>query len=291
MSLKTIYEDLKEKPYKYSFSQACYILEKTHEEAKKFGTSTSKKEAIKLIPYIHASTPASACIKFSKERNALLVNAPSLIGYNGIFPKEYAEKIFFQEKQKNYVLSDFFNIFNHRYYSIKYKLEKNFHQGFKDNKFEEVFEISGLKDNQKLKNILSPFLSLILLKNKTKRNLKRILENLSETEIEIEEFAKRWFDIPEENQLKLDGSKLENKAIGNQTETVHATIKIIFWFENFKKYMQYFNNQKKQENLKEVIKYYLNGELEYKIELKIKQYTTKTFHLNKANKLGFTTWI
>lgn len=290
-NIAKIYEDIKQKPYKYSFSQICFLLEKIHDNKKNFACGTALTEPIKLTPYIHAATASSTCIKFNEKRRTLIINLPSLIGYNAVLPSYYADKIFFQEKQNDFFLSDFFNIFQHRYYSIKYKLEKDFTQTLSnEEKFKEVLAICGINDS-KLGKYLSPFLSILVVKHKNKAGLKILLENLVKANVEVSEFAYRWFEIPEKHQLTLNKDSLIEKAIGKRTKVNYAAIEIVFWFSSFSTYMDYINDRIKQKTINTLIKYFLNKEIEFTIKLKIKKHTTKTFSLDKKNQLGITTWL
>ncbi|WP_342262173.1 type VI secretion system baseplate subunit TssG [Alphaproteobacteria bacterium endosymbiont of Tiliacea citrago] len=291
-ALHNLYQSLLDKPYHFSFFQACFLLEKIHQDKHKFASGFAFSEPIRLVPYIHASTPHSSCIKFNSLRNTFHINSPALIGFNGVLPSFYAETIFFQEKQNNFYFSDFFNIFHHRYYSLKYKLEKKYTQTLQNREkaFSEAFNICGLS-NFRYKKQFTPFLSVLTMKNKSKEGLKNLLEGLLKINIDICEFQEKWFDIPKKHQLKIDRSPLVNKALGSQTKVHFASIKIIFWFENFEKYIEYLDNENKQKEIKDVIKYFLNGELEYNIQLKIKKAPSKTFNFIQQNRLGLTTWI
>lgn len=290
-NLKNIYNDLKLHPYKYSFIQACFILEQFHTDKINFGDGIAKYEPIKLTPYISASTPFSSCIKFDSSRKNFLINAPALLGFNGILPHYYSEKIFFQERQANFILSDFFNIFQHRFFSLKYKIEKCYSTNIQStSKFEEVFCISGINNNA-FKSKLSPFFSILIMRSKTKNNLKILLENLIQTDIIVNEFHSKWFDIPEKHQLKMDYSLLTEKALGTKTKINHSAIEIVFLFANFEKYMIYLNNKDKQQEINAILKYFFNGELNFSIKLQIRKHTSQTFCLNSQNQLGLTTWL
>lgn len=293
-NLLKLYNALKEKPYEFSFFQACFLLEKQYNDLPGFTNGTLYTEPIKLTPYIYASTPHSTCIEFDLNRNVFKINAPALIGYNGVLPSYYTEKIFFQEKDKNFFLSDFFNIFHHRYFAIKYKLEKTYSQVLeKKTKFKEVLSITGLanlKDTQ-IKNNMLPFVSLLTHKTKTTNNLLMILQNLINASVQIKEFHPKWFSIPNQNQIKLNRKPFIDKALGKETLIYHACIQIILTFDSFKEYIQYIKNKDLQTQINKTIKYFLNKEIEFEITLKIKKPVTRTIFLTNINRLGIDTWI
>lgn len=277
--IQYLYNKLVKNPSQFTFTQANRIID------------LHSNQGVKLISYLSLSVPKNDCISLNTNKNQLTLNAMSLLGINGVLPKYYSEQAYLNYKNHLFAFAEFIHIFENRYFSLKFKIEKTYEQTLQNTPdFKPCYQVTGTA-NIEIQDILSPFLSLFLNKNKNIKDLEFIIYNLTTIDVKIYQFQEKWYKIPRHYRLVLNSSPLINKALGEKTKNVQSAILIKLSFDNYSKYLEYFNNKEQKELLEKVIKYYLNNEIQFKIETTIKALVTNTIKLDQNNQLGYTTWL
>ena len=95
------------------------------------------------------------------------------------------------------------------------------------NQFIYCTALAGMQPNlNKWQPLFQSFASFLWQKNKSPFGLKNILESVFQCKAEIKQFIRQWIKIAEENQAKLDGSLLKEKALGTKALCAHQAIKV-----------------------------------------------------------------
>lgn len=293
--LKTLDEYFKKNVHNYSFHQILFLMEKLNCELKEFGNGTSiHQESAKLTAHCTLSSPFSDCLEIHKTsmQHELKLNNISLIGVNGILPRNVTEKILAENKfNSKSTLLEFLNIMHHRFFSLMHKVEKNKNISIcTESEYNKYFieAISG-STNHKMK-WLQPFAGILWQKQKNKQTLKIVIETMFNVQVEIQQFVKQLVKI--ENRYQAKTSKKLNKLIlGKKAKCISKKIKIIIKISDIQIYNSMLPGMKNFNMLKDICEYYLKPNYNFLFEMQLEPSQKPYMKLYSGNKLGLNTWL
>lgn len=290
-------------PWDYSLHQLLSIIEKQHSHKAEFGCGKKPEdEAAQLKAYCSFSSPSSDCIEYKEENNksSLKINHTSLVGINGILPQRYSEIILNKEKDKNFSIIDFLDIFHHRTFGLMHKIEKQTQLNLNRNplaNFQYCHAIAGSlpdkneKTHKIFHKVFPSFAGFLWQKHKTASGLIQILNAIfPQLKITIAQFIPKWIEIFDENRAYLNKNPLKNKMLGKKAKCISNTIKIILETNDVQIYNQMLPDTENFTLIKKTAKYYLPAGFEAHIDLKLTQ-KNLSCKLDKTHKLGYNTWI
>jgi len=250
------------------------------------------------------------------------VNFFCLSGSTGVLPHHYSELILQRQKIKDYALSSFLDLFNHRqislYYNaaIKYNLaiqyerqRLNRHKIEKDPITSALLSLIGLGGNSLQNKLhindesLLYYSGLFSQNIKSIKCLKTIIRRHFSMNVEINDFIGNWEPIVEDFQTRLTSSEMikgQNACLGKDTILgtkswyAQGKVQIIIFPENQNELQKFSPGSAAVKALSELICFYAGLEVKYEIILRINR-TVIFNNLKISNEqpliLGWNTWL
>lgn len=241
-----VIEHLQAFPYKYHFTQAVRLLERSTVFSEKDQAIRHAKPVARFVPpytevvRFHSnnslSFPSSEIdsIEINEESGNdqwnMNVNIMGLTGAMGIMPHHYTETILARHKQKDKSLSHFLDLFNHRIISLffqassKYNLPIEYERkklnppilGERESQTQALLSLIGMGTrhltNRHYTNdeSLVYYSGLFTQQIRTCANLKQILQNHFNIPVEIKEFIGQWQELIDDVRTKLPSETLKS---------------------------------------------------------------------------------
>jgi type VI secretion system ImpH/TssG family protein len=274
-----IINEIEKKPWDFAFFQMLFIQEVLNKDKFNFGHGSSRKsEAALLDAYCNFSGPSSDFIAYYRNNSRLVINQPSLISMSSPLPQAYIERVLQQARENNDSMSDFLNIFNHRYFSFLYQAEKRHSIALnleKSNHITRIVDaVAGMFDaDLQWRDTFSSFARLLWQKDKTANGLISILSSVFPYIFKINEFERKKVRVAKGNVAKLDKSPLVNKIAGSFAFSIMNRIRIVIFIKNLHDYEQMFFGMKNIDFIKKIVKYYISVGIDviYEVHLDAKQ--------------------
>ena len=120
-------EQLFSEPYRFSFFQAVRLLTRLNaERAPVGGDAVPSKEVVRFRSHVSLGFPPSEIHDLTEHPNGqgpptMTTAFMGLTGTSGVLPRPYTEYLLERMKAKDFVLREFFDLFNHRMLSLFYR--------------------------------------------------------------------------------------------------------------------------------------------------------------------------
>jgi len=236
------------------------------------------------------------------------INFLGLLGAATPLPIHYAEDAL-EDSQKEMVLVDFLNLFNHHIQKFIYSIWMRqryyirYEEGLKDDFSKYILSILGLYSQNAHQsypvnlNKLLPFTGIISMKKKPTIAIVPIIKHyIGHNLISIDEYIISNANIPDwqKNILGEENSTLgQDIIIGNFSTVCNLKFRINLNNIPWEYLYLYRYGGRYLNELKYLINFILNEPLDFELSLNIKKKNIKKFHLNKKNEilLGINSWI
>lgn len=225
-----------------------------------------------------------------------------LFGMYGPLPTHLTEyAIERNEHHKDFVLTEFADVFHHRFISLFYRawadaepvvsLDKS-----SDDRFGGFLRcLSGAVDVKTSDSALfqQAMTGLYSHKSKSKGALAQILNQFLQLPVTIEEFSGQWYPIDHHELTRLG----QNMAVLGQTAVVgRSSFQRAYCFTinigplNFEEYQRFFLQPSLFEQIRKHSMAFVGAEFDIRIALVLKPFQSKPAQLNH-HRLGQTTWL
>lgn len=264
-----------------------------------------------VIPYVAPERPLLEDHREEEkptEPVRLSVNFLGIAGIQGPLPLPYTEVLLNLLRQKDTVLRDFLDIFNHRFLSLYYRIEQKFSPSLVLSPPEKTVKGRALKSLAGWttgggKNL--PFTPRHLLfyagffwqKPHNPYALKMILQTHFELPVEIISFQGTWMPLPASQRTHLGGARPgqknrlgDNAVLGWRVWHEYAGLIVHVRLHDFQSFQRFLPFGDSFSVLKEFISFYLGPAFSFKIALSLDQKPpsrlgTSSFYL------GWTSWL
>jgi len=330
-----------EAPFDYPFFQAVRLLERSAVLEK-----AATQSNIATYPVAGFTPPSTESIRFSTHQSLtfpssevehidrienpggtsqwhIAVNMMGLSGTMGVLPFHYTELILNREKQKDFSLEHFLNLFNHRTLSlffqasIKYKLALQYerHQLYhtdkqeKDSATQALLSMIGLGTeglNHRLytrDESLLYYSGLFSQRVRTSTGLQQVLRSHFNIPVKIEQFVGQWQDLIEDVRTKLvdlvnptgrNACLGRNAMLGKKGWFAQGKIHIILGPLNKAQLQQFAPGTTTLKAFNEMVRMYVNMENDYDFIIRIKKSDIpERIQLNRTSPpiLGWNAWL
>lgn len=284
------------KPWAFSFHQMMFILElaKKIQFEKKPNFNSDK---ILFQAHCKFSVPSSDFLEYKifSTHHSLVVNQNSLIGLNGVLPQIYSEKIIKQLKEKNYAMLDFFNLFHHRYFSLKHRVEKTLQLSLNADplkQFQYCHALAGVAcDEDVISDCANAMAGLFWDKTKNAKGLIKILSSIFDFHFIVQEFVPRWIDVSSQDCAALDKSVLHNKILGSRAKSLYLGIKIFVLIDDVKAYENALPGSNHYKMILKIAQHYVPVGFSMQIKICLKNDLKSAIPLSSRFKLGYNAWL
>ena len=300
---------------RFEFFQAVKLLEIIYKDRISVGESSEPlKEAVWFQGKTSLSFPPGDIDGVEspqgKRPARVKVNFMSLTGALGPLPQAYTELILERIRAKDTALRDFLDIFNNRLISLAYRVRKKFRPGFEfsppdESQFSQyLFSLMGmgtpgLKKRMEVRDrALLFYAGLLALQPRSMVGLKVILEDYFKMSVEGENFCGQWLNLEEDQLTKIGGLGQnhmlgESAMLGRKVWDQQSKFGLTFGPLTFKQYLSFLPNGNSFITLRELVRFYTRGELDFDMALKLNKVEVPVSRIGSESgiRLGWTSFI
>lgn len=305
-------------PQEFEFFQAVRLLERIYPERSPVGRFVSpSREVVRFGAHASFPFPASQIqdLKWTAETERaplMIINFMGLTGPSGILPLYYTEIIVERLRQKDPVMRDFLDIFNHRLISLfyqaweKYRFTIAYERGEKDRFSHHLMDLIGLGtkglDNrlQVRDDSLLFYSGLLSMHVRPASALQRILWDYFDCPVEIEQFVGAWHGLEERDQCIFDRGESASEQlglgaiVGDEIWNQQSGIRIKLGPLSIEQYVDFLPSGTAYEPLRSLAAFASRGQIDFDVQLILKKEDVPACELGVeaalAPRLGWTSW-
>ena len=305
-------------PQEFEFFQAVRLLERLHPHKSAVGRHVSPgREVVRFSAHASFPFPASQIqrIDWPVEPGGtpvMLINFLGLTGPSGVLPLYYTEMVVERLRQKDRVMVDFFDIFNHRLTSLfyqaweKYRFTIAYERGERDRFSHHLMDLIGL-GTRGLANRLAVrddsllfYAGMLAMHARSASVLRRVIWDYFDVPVEVEQFAGAWHGLDEPDQCIFDAAESPSEQlglgaiVGDEVWNQQAGVRIKLGPMGLGKYLDFLPSGTAHEPLKSLAKFTARGQIDFEVQLILKKEQVPACELGLEGplgpRLGWTSW-
>ena len=306
---------LLKEPHRFSFYRIVYLLQHLVPEAVPVGAQgPPEREVVRFRAHLSmgfsSADVTSLTVKESESedlpRFELTTTFMGLYGPASPLPTHYTEELLHDEDGRE-VRRAFMDLFHHRMMSLLYRVWEKYRYAIrfqalgKDPISKLFLQLSGLGLPPKGETRIHPIRLLAYAGLWTQRTrpasaLRGILADYFRgVDVEIEQFAGRWLEIPESEQNRLGGvrSRLgEDINLGSRIFDRGASFRVRLDRLGINDYLSFLPPGDKTAELEEIVDQFNSDGLDYEVKLWLRREEVPSVMLGApAARLGWATWL
>ncbi len=315
------YEDRNPVSYtpEFKFFQLIRLLERLQPERTPVGRFTNPaREIVRFSAHNNLAFPASQVqeLRWPKEGEdrapVMVVNFFGLTGPMGVLPHYYTELIRDRLRTRDYTMSSFFDLFNHRMISLfyqaweKYRFTIAYERGERDRFSHILMDVigigtPGLADRQDVQDdSLLFYAGLLSLHTRPAAALRQILWDYFDVPVEIEQVVGAWYPLEIPNQCKFDRANSVSEQMG-----VGAIVGDEIWDQQsgvlvrlgplkLRQYLDFLPTGSAFRPLQSILRFFAGWEFDFQIQLVLEAGQTPPCALgaegDESPLLGWVSW-
>jgi type VI secretion system protein ImpH len=222
----------------------------------------------------------------------MLVNFMGLTGPAGVLPYVMTEFIYSREREEDYCLRDFLDLFNHRMISLFYRAWERSHffvayERDQSDRFSHHLlaliglGTSGLQKRQEPQGItdraLTFYTGLLSLQPRSAAALEQVLEDYFRVPVEVEQFVGGWYTLSRRDQcLFEDRPSLSNQlggalVVGDAVWDQQCRVCIKVGPLTAQRYLEFLPEGKAHRSLCALSQFFGKGQVEFQLQLILKR--------------------
>ncbi|GGO66666.1 type VI secretion system baseplate subunit TssG [Bowmanella pacifica] len=309
----TLYRQLQQEPFKFGFYSALRRIERLADGDLQLGkTARPKDDPIRLgqtPSMLFAPSTLSEFISSGRHKPKLDVLFFGLYGPNGPLPLHLTEYV--RDRLRNHAdhsMARFCDIFHHRFLSFFYRSwadaqpTVNLDRPQTDRFVMRVGSLMGIGIPEcRARDSLPDFAKLHMAarmaqRNKNAEGLCAMINHYFGLAVTLESFVGQWLSIDTSEQLCL-GRNAESgqlgitSNLGSRVWQCQGKFRLILGPMSLSKYQTFLPGGKNLCRLKDLVRHYLNDELDWDIRLILAQEEAQGVRLGQSGSLGWTTWV
>jgi type VI secretion system protein ImpH len=302
---------LRQNPCNFEFFQAVRLIERLFPDRAPVGRFVSPdKEVMRFNAHSAFPFPASQIqeILWDGPTPVLVVNFMGLTGPMGVLPLYYTELLIDRVRNRDRVMVEFFNIFNHRMISLfyqaweKYRFTIAYERGERDKFSHHLMDLIGigsmnLENRLRVKDdSLLYYGGLLALRPRSAAALQRIIEDYFAVTVEVEQFTGAWFRLAPKDCCIFDRASTESEQLGGGAivgdEIWHqqSGVRLHIGPMPLDQYLDFLPSGTAYEPLQSLAKFAGRGELDFEVRLILKKDEVPSCELGGVPRLGWTSW-
>lgn len=313
----SIKERLFNEYFNFSFYTAVQLLERASPEKEKLGqTNNPGKEAIRFSVKPGFAFPPSDIAGLEEEMGdpelpaRMTVAFMGLIGPAGVLPNWYNELAVDQNRKKDFGLTAFFDMFQHRLVTLFYlawkrhQITATFQKGATDKLSSHLLSLCGLGTKGLAGRIgfaeesLSYYSGLLSRQVPSGESIRSAVEHFCGANAEIEQFFQRLIPLDDEDRTQLGSlnSKLGIDALcGSSIWECQTKFRLLVGPLGYDEFLRFIPSGDMHKPAFSLVRYMVGIEYEFEIRFLIKREEVPGCVLGgspkDAPKLGWTTWL
>ena len=308
---------LDEEPFRVHFFQAVRMLQKMESDRKPVGYFiTPQGETIRFSARTSLAFPPSELYDLRRMENgqmSMTVEFMGLCAAISVMPAPYTEFLIARAREKDHVMEDFLNIFNHRMISFfyrgweKYRFFIEYEKSREDRLSDRLLDLLGL-GTEGLRgrggipdDAYLNYVGLLARQVRSAASLQQILEDYFGVQVRIQQFAGAWRKLNPENQTCFTGFGGASERLGvgvvagDEVWDHHGRIRISLGPMRFEQYLKFLPGKDAYHELVAWLKFYSNGSYETEVQLVLAREDAPSCELGsggeKRPQLGLVSWL
>lgn len=261
------------------------------------------------------SEPAFKADKDRLQAAQMHITFMGLTGPAGVLPMHYSETILEQNRNKDYAMRDFFDLFNHRAASLhyrgweKYRVQYSFERTRREGKRQDplshvVANLSGKTHTTQhiAQDSLLYYAGLFANQTKTASGLEAILADYFAIPVQLKQFIGSWNHLQDSECTRMPGKAApkgqfnllgKNTIVGKRVWYSQGKFRLQLGPLSDAQFKQFLPGSTGLRKLKEITNHYIGPELSYDIQLISAAQTAPQCQLSASNapQLGYFTWL
>lgn len=316
-AFKNLRSMLEEEPFRVHFFQAVRTLQRMESDRKPVGYFvTPQGETIRFSSRTSLAFPPSELHDLKRMENgqmSMTVEFMGLCAAISVMPAPYTEFLIARAREKDHVMEDFLNIFNHRMISFfyrgweKYRFFIEYERTKEDRLSARLMDLIGL-GTEGLRNrggvsddAYLNYVGLLARHVRSAASLEQILEDYFGVKVHVQQFAGAWRKLKPENQTCFSGFGGESERLGvgvvagDEVWDHHGRIRISLGPMRFEQYLRFLPGKDTYHELVAWLKFYSNGSYETEVQLVLAREDAPSCELGssgeKRPQLGLVSWL
>jgi len=309
-----LFDELSKAPYRYSFFQALRRFEcEFHQESRLGRTAHAKHDRIRLGQDPSLAFPPSTLASFRQDKRLaaprLGVHFFGLLGPNGPLPLHLTEVVHDRlHNERDTTLAAFLDLFHHRLLTLFYRAwaesqpTVSFDRPDQDRFGQYLGCLFGIGSPHLRGRDAMPDLAKLYYagrlacQTRHAEGLEAILRDFFRLPARIEEFVGAWLDLPADCRCLL-GSSTEVSSLGVTTLLgarvwqAQQRFRIVLGPLAIADYRRMLPGGKSLGRLMAVVRNYLGDELEWELQLILREDAVPKPRLDGGTQLGWTSWL
>jgi type VI secretion system protein ImpH len=303
-------------PYSFEFVQAVRLLQMFYPNRNPVGVfSAPDSEVVRFSVRPALTFPPSELFELEERRDkspVLRVNFMGLIGPLGVLPLYYTELVAERLRERDRVLRDFLDIFQHRMVSLfyrawqKYRFMVAYEQGRGDAFSQFLLDMIGLGTPGLQKRQISPDLSfayyagLFAQQPRSAEALRLILNDYFKVPVAIEQFLGAWYQLDDSSQCNLDDGEAVSQqlglgaVVGDEIWDPQSRVRIVFGPLPLRRYLDFLPSGTGFKPLQGMVRLFAGEEYDFELQLVLRREDTPPLELGAAGdtapQLGWVSW-
>lgn len=309
---------LRERPYAFGFYRAMRLLECAHPDMPRLGTSVRPADdPVRLGQEASLMFAPSSLAEFTPGNpSRLTARFFGLFGPNGPLPLHLTE--FARDRLRNSddpTLVRFLDLFHHRLMCLFYRAwadaepAVSFDRPEEDRFSEYVAALFGLgapslRNRDALPDLAKlEFAGRLACQTKPPEGLRAMLAGVLKLPVALREFIGHWMEIPDDcrwhlgqrtaisRQQVATGTLGESATIGARVWDCQSKFRIIIGPMGFDDYRRLLPGGTALERVVAAVRNYLGYQLDWDVQLILRQDEVPAMQLGRQGQLGWTTWL
>jgi type VI secretion system protein ImpH len=308
---------LREAPWEFNFHQALRLLERTQPDKAPVGSFARPQDEIARLGMDPSfAFPASDLLALDwttpDAQPRLTVNFLGLVGSAGVLPHPYTRLVRERLRDRDPVLRDFLDLFQHRLLSLfhraweKYRVAATYEAPGRDRVTLYLRDLLGL-GTESLADRLAPdlpdaallnYVGLLAMEPRSARALEQVLEDYFGVTARIEQFVGGWCALPVELQCCLNGAESTARQLGMGAVAGDAVwehqlrARVKLGPLDFARYQEFLPGGAGCAGIQAFTRFYANGQTAFDLQLILQREEVPALELGREDlPLGLATWL
>jgi type VI secretion system protein ImpH len=309
-----LFEALNNAPYRFSFYQALRRFECEYPQQIRLGrTLHAKQDLIRLgqDPSMAFAPSTLASFRWDKKPSAprLGVSFFGLLGPNGPLPLHLTEMIYDRlHNEKDTTLSAFLDLFHHRLLTLFYRAwaesqpTVSYDRPDEDSFGHYLGSLFGIGSAHLRRRDAMPdaaklhFAGRLACQTHHAEGLEALLREFFLLPVRIEEFVGAWLELPADSRCLLGSSRAVSSLgvtalLGAKVWQAQQRFRIVLGPLDMADYRRMLPGGKSLQRLTSLVRNYLGDELEWELQLILRQQEIPEPRLDGETQLGRTSWL
>jgi type VI secretion system protein ImpH len=317
LAFENLRKMMEEEPFRVHFFQAVRMLQRMDTDLKPVGYFvTPQGETIRFSARTSlAFAPSEVCDlkRLENGQMSMTVEFMGLCASISVMPVPYTEFLISRAREKDHVMEDFLNIFNHRMISLfyrgweKYRFFVEYERTKEDKLSTRVFDLlglgtEGLRERGGIPDLgYLNYAALLARHVRSASSLRQILEDYFGVDVHIQQFTGAWRKLSAENQTCFSGFGGASERLGqgvvagDEIWDHHGRIRISLGPMSFEQYLKFLPGQEAYRELVAWLRFYSSGSYETEVQLVLAREDAPPCELGSSGamgpQLGLVSWL